>query len=117
MSKYIAAYGTLRKGFYNHNRFEGVRYLGTTEISGFDLYDLGPYPCVIKNENGKITIDLLEVVEDTKKAIDRMEIGAGYNIEEIEIKLDGNIYQNVTIYTYNKPPHYAKIIATGDYSN
>ncbi len=114
--KYIAAYGTLRKGFYNHDRFEGITYLGTTRVKGLDLYDLGPYPCVIENPDGEITIDLLEVNPLTKQLIDRMEIGAGYNIEEIQIKLDDKAYHDVTIYTYNKAPNYAKLIPSGDYS-
>lgn len=119
MSKHIiAAYGTLRKGFYNHDRFDGVKYLGTTRIKGFDLYNLGPYPCVVKNPEGELTIDLLEVTPITKTNIDRMEIGAGYGIEEINIELDGNNYHDVTIYTYNtKQLGNAKLIASGDYTS
>lgn len=118
MSKHVAAYGTLRKGFYNHDRFDGVKYLGTTQIKGFDLYDLGPYPCVVRNPEGKLTIDLLEVTDTTKNLTDRMEIGAGYGIEEINIELDGNNYHDVTIYTYNtKQLGNAKLIASGDYTS
>ncbi len=116
MSKFIAAYGTLRRGFYNHDRFSGVEYLGTTRIKGFDLYDLGPYPCVVENPEEEITIDLLEVTAETKSRIDSMEIGAGYGLKEINVNLDGKDY-TVTIYIYNKTPHNAKLIRSGDYTS
>lgn len=107
----IAAYGTLRKGNYNHDRFPGVQYSETKRIKGFDLFDLGPYPCVIKNPEGEITVDILEVTPETKRKIDFMEIGAGYDINIIEID-----EKKCTIYTYENKPRYATKINSGDYN-
>lgn len=117
MSKrYIAAYGTLRKGHYNHNRFD-VTYIGTTTVEGFQLWDLGPYPCVVRTDSNEdvLTVDILEVDEENYKYITGMEIGARYNVEMIEVEYNGQIYE-CTIYTFKVAPAYARQIESGNYS-
>ena len=105
----IAVYGSLRKGCYNQSHFQrGMKHLGTTKVEGFQLYSLGAFPCAVPSE-GELTVDLFEVDNTTKEQIDRMEIGAGYDLQTINI--DGEQY---TIYTYQKPPN-DRLVEHGDW--
>lgn len=106
----IAAYGTLRQGHYNFSRFH-LNHLSTQEIEGFELWDFGPYPYVIEKPGSKITIDILECDENTKRMIDRMETGAGYKTKEIEV--DGQV---MTIYVMSKIYPGTEQIPSGDYN-
>ena len=46
MTTNVFVYGTLRKGgrLSAHMRRDGVEFLGSGEVAGFALYDLGSYP-------------------------------------------------------------------------
>lgn len=97
----LAFYGSLRKGMYNNRYFEKNLTLikqGVT-ITGFKLFSLGSYPCAIKTniDTDKLVVDLFEVDKQANYSIDRMEKGAGYTLEVIEI--DGEIFG---IYTYEQ---------------
>lgn len=108
---HIAAYGTLRVGNYNFNRFNLIPIKENVLLEGYELYDLGPYPCIIKKEGSTIVIDILECSETTLDSIRRMEIGAGYKCETIVVNdLECEIY-----YFTNKPTN-AKVIKHGDYN-
>lgn len=99
---YIAVYGSLRKGQYNYQ--DSLKYIGTTSIKGFDLYPVGfgSYPAIIPtNEDNILVIDVLECTDEDKNWIDRMEIGAGYYIKEVEVELDGQLYP-CHIYIYRE---------------
>lgn len=99
---YIAVYGSLRKGQYNHQ--DSLKYIGTTSIKGFDLYPVGfgSYPAIIPtNEDNALIIDILECTDEDKSWIDRMEIGAGYYIKEVQVELDGQLYP-CHIYIYRE---------------
>ena len=94
----IAVYGSLRKGMYNYRFFEnGMTYIKTTQIEGFDLYSLGAYPYVVKG-NGNLIVDIMEVTPQTKQSIDLMELGAGYQSSILTID-----DQPTTIYIFNQP--------------
>jgi len=108
---HIASYGTLRVGHYNFSRFNLTPVEENVVIKGFDLYDLGSYPCVVKNPEGEITVDILECSEHTLQGIRRMEVGAGYNYKTINIK-----GIKCEIYYYNNIPNYATKIEHGDYN-
>lgn len=84
--KKILVYGSLRKGEYNFDRISsqypgGVKYVGTTKIKGYNLYNLGSYPAISEGEDKskELTVDVLEVSQPAFNFIERMEIGAGYN--------------------------------------
>lgn len=87
----IAVYGTLRKDMHNFERFkDGLEYLDTVEIRGFDLYDLG-LPMIIPGE-GTVVFDLLNVTSPhTDVSIDLMELTAGYRIDTVIV--DGEVYK------------------------
>lgn len=89
----ICFYGSLKQGFYNRDRFDNhfgesaIKHLKNTELKGFRMYDLGPYPACVKtgNESDTIQVELVEVSSRCKEYIDMMEFGAGYHIEHVII--------------------------------
>lgn len=107
---YICAYGSLRKGGYNFDRFPGVEYVCTTSIYNFALYDLGPYPCAVDKSGYLLIVDLLKVTPEAKERIDAMEIGAGYEINEVIVN-----DKIATIYVMKNLPKGATPIMSGDY--
>lgn len=104
-------YGSLRKGQYNFNRFNGLNYIKTTQIKGFDLFNLGAYPG-IKSGEGVLTVDVVEATPETAERIDLMELGAGYTAETIN--LEGIDH---TIYVYRGPVQKSSKIESGDWVN
>lgn len=99
----VLVYGSLRNNEYNFNSFqrrygeEGVKYLETGVIKGFELYSFGSFPGILYtgNEEDELTVDLLEVSEEAKQGMDWMELGAGYKIRQVEF--NGEL---VDIYEY-----------------
>ena len=67
MSKKIAVYGSLRHLEYNYNRFkqyfgDGIEYINTTSITGYQIFDLGSYPGLKLSDNKEdtVVVDILE---------------------------------------------------------
>ena len=108
---HIAAYGTLRVGHHNFSRFNLNAIEQNVVIKGFDLYDLGPYPCIVEQPDGEITVDILECSEHTLTGIRRMEVGAGYNYKKVDIN-----GIECEIYFFNNIPKHANKIEHGDYN-
>lgn len=98
-------YGSLREGAYNYDAFkryypEGYNKIGQTVIDGYDLHSLGSYPFIVEGE-GKLIVDIMECSPDCFRAINGMELGAGYQAELINVELNGEIIEG-TIYTFSK---------------
>lgn len=71
----VAVYGSLRKGKGNHRILDNDRteYLGTTRVSGFDMYSLGSYP-FITDGDGEITVEVYRVSDIvTAQRLDTLE--------------------------------------------
>ena len=116
---YIAVYGSLRKGQGNAAyRDVGYDYIGTSTIEGWDLYSLGPYPAIKKSENKKkpLVVDIFKCSNEQKKSIDRMELGAGYEIEKLNVSVDNKEY-NCDIYKYLGRVEKDKLVINGDWVN
>lgn len=82
--KYLFAYGTLRNGEHNYEKFKhGIKYVQSHILDKFKLYDLGAYPAAVftGNSSDTITTDILAITEEVYNEIKNMELGAGY--EEI----------------------------------
>lgn len=119
----LLVYGTLRKGigvnnatinnknnlFYNYERFGPQKHIKTFYLNGFDMYNLGGYPCVIQGM-GRITVEQHQVEDDIFKSIENMEICAGYKTEIIAgCKLF--IYKDT-----KEVKKYCSLITSGDWS-
>lgn len=111
-------YGSLRRPLYNYERFvklygnEQMQYIKTIRIPHFKLYDLGFYPTTVRTaEDSTIVVDLFNVGETAFQSIKYMELGAGYNLEVVEI--DGEYYN---IFTFSgKQIKNQPEISGGDY--
>lgn len=80
----IAVYGSLRKGFYNHNSYT-MKYISTKTITWWILFDLGHYPWAVYtwNEEDKIVVEIMEVDKKTEEILDSMEFNAWYSARKL----------------------------------
>lgn len=95
MSKRFLIYGSLREGMYNRKRFGEDNFVnhGNKRISGYQMYDLGSYPAVVRTGNpaDSIEVEVTEITDvKTQESIERMEFYAGYNEELVNLE-DGSV--------------------------
>lgn len=103
--KQIVVYGSLREGEYNADRFrrnygaENFKYIRTTTITGYNIFDLGSYPGLkISNDpNSKVIVDIMEVSDECFQSIEWMEHGAGYSTIKV---VDDETGQKFPAYMY-----------------
>jgi len=71
----ILVYGTLRKGGTLHHIMEhiGAKLIKVKTILGFEMYNMGWYPAVIKKENSIIEVEEYQIKNDDLKILDRVE--------------------------------------------
>jgi gamma-glutamylaminecyclotransferase len=85
----VFVYGTLKKGFYNHDviRSENTEFLGRAcTLPEYDMVSLGGFPGVVKDGKYKIEGEIYSVDSDTLRLLDHLESnGRLYNREEIEL--------------------------------
>lgn len=97
-----AFYGSLRKGMGNHERYkDGLEYLFTDTLAGFQLYALPGYPYAVKTASPGdfITVEVHRVINPaTEHAIHDLEIGVGYVYDEVLVR-----GHTVGIYIFEKP--------------
>lgn len=94
----IACYGSLKKGFYNHRALgEDAKFLGTSSVLGV-MYSNGSYPKLYKpgistNEADNFLreelerqheLEIYDISGSNYRDIRGMELGAGYEEEDIE---------------------------------
>lgn len=84
MSNVLAVYGSLRRGYWNHEwSLTDARYLGTDTITGYTMRDNGAFPAIFR-ELGKlsaVTVELYDVADldpDIVESVYGMEFGCGY---------------------------------------
>jgi len=81
-SKLIVVYGSLKKGFYNHDMLEGEAFLGEDFIyRAMQLAPCDKYPYLFEGYNGELRehkIEIYRVSKNTYEYIKNMEIIAGY---------------------------------------
>lgn len=92
--KAILVYGSLKRGFWNHERFQLGEPTWTGPVKGFRLIDLGAYPGAVASEDSSSICERYEVSDDLFRMMDRMERGAGYRA----IELPGG--DNIWVYQY-----------------
>lgn len=102
---YVFVYGTLMKGQSNHEAFlRNARLVGNGILDGYDMYDLGHYPGIVKaKRKGKVEGEIYRVTDAELMAIDELE-GEGYLYLKtpVNVTMDGNAYMKAFAYVYNK---------------
>lgn len=93
----FVAYGTLRKGSYNYDRFKKVfgddfNHIETTKVQGLKLVTDNrlPYPYASLSSNHEAVVDIIECSKECFDLIEDMEEAASY--ETTEIKIGGTRY-------------------------
>ena len=102
----IAVYGSLKKGFWNHDRFlSNEKYLGSDTVKGKMQMSFGGYPYLFEGDGLDYPIEIYEVSEDIYYGIRGMELGAGYYEKSISTKYGGVtiFYASLSFYKEDKP--------------
>lgn len=97
----IFVYGTLMRGKSNHDSFLGDScFLGNGKIDGYEMYDLGSFPGIIKGE-GKVSGEVYAVTDAELKAIDRLEgEGSLYRKVRTEVRMEDGDLLAADAYVY-----------------
>lgn len=106
----VAVYGTLKQGQYNHPVLsrQGAEYLGTDTLTGWAMYDLGSFPCVVPMKlSGSIVVEVYKVAD--LKATDRLEGYPGF-YDRVQVVTQ---YGNAWIYFMRETPCVVKLINSG----
>jgi len=108
MSKRMAVYGTLKKGFGNHHFMRNSTFVGTTRIEGFDMYSVtGYFPGIIRG-SGSIEAEVYDVPAEDVPNIDSLEAYRAYS-PETSMYLRETVaseFGNVAIYVWNRPDNF-----------
>ncbi len=102
----FAAYGTLRKGSYNYDRFKylyegNFEYVKTIAAEvPYTMFDLGAYPALYPVRRQEIVFDIIECSDEAYRMVTRMETGSGYTTGTVtheETKYPIFIYNHGTL--------------------
>ncbi len=47
----VFVYGSLKRGMVNHHQLAGSHFLGTAQLGGLHLFDLGPFPMAVATDD------------------------------------------------------------------
>lgn len=119
MTKLLAVYGTLKKGYHNYNIYlEEIPSLfeGYVPLL-FQLYSNGRYPMLVKSDYvNNIYIEVYEVSDDKFTEIINLEEPFGYHYEKIEITRI-NEFVEVFVYSRGIPPEEFVLIESGNWES
>jgi gamma-glutamylcyclotransferase (GGCT)/AIG2-like uncharacterized protein YtfP len=113
--KKVLVYGSLKKGFGNHDAFlSTATLLGTTKIPG-KMYSLGAYPGVRLDEPGEIHCEVYSVDSKTLQRLDQLEgfrtVGGSNFYDRIPVRFTmegesqvGDVYEINKHYINDKKP-------------
>jgi gamma-glutamylcyclotransferase (GGCT)/AIG2-like uncharacterized protein YtfP len=81
--------GSLRKGEYNHDRFEGFgkTLIAIGTVAGVLLKDLGRYPAMILSANSldRVVGEVYAIPDSLAEVIDRFERDEGYEARPVTV--------------------------------
>tara|TARA_Y100000593_G_C4317736_1_gene341825 strand:+ start:1498 stop:1908 length:411 start_codon:yes stop_codon:yes gene_type:complete len=90
----VFVYGTLKKGYHNHDFLEGSELIGTAEsLSKFKMINLGGFPAVLYNSDDgyKISGEIYKINDKILERLDFLEgEGTFYNRVEADFFMVGN---------------------------
>lgn len=97
----VFVYGTLMNGQYNHNSYlAGAKLLGKATTEGYDMYDLGSFPGIVKG-NGSVKGELYEMAAEDIVRLDYLEgEGSLYNRACVSVRTEAEENQFALIYEY-----------------
>lgn len=71
----VAVYGTLKIGGALHGNMKSINAVFNEKkvIPGFKMYDLGPFPAVVKDDVSEISVEIYNINEEGLARLDRVE--------------------------------------------
>lgn len=83
-TRQVFVYGTLMKGGLNHEHLENSTFLRNATLKGYDMYNVGIFPAIIRGR-GKAIGELYEVPLSDLPSLDKLEGEGSYYIRKCEI--------------------------------
>jgi gamma-glutamylcyclotransferase (GGCT)/AIG2-like uncharacterized protein YtfP len=71
----VFVYGSLKRGMANHEQLQGAAWVGEASITGLALYDLGPFPMAVADDQASTPLqgELYRVSAQLLQKLDRFE--------------------------------------------
>ncbi|HPQ55492.1 MAG TPA: gamma-glutamylcyclotransferase [Spirochaetota bacterium] len=116
MSEYIFVYGSLMKGFHNHDSFSfssSTHFVCRAVLQGAVMFDMGFYPCVVLtgNPNNSVCGEVYRYHDmECRQRVQLMEYGAGFDEEVVTV--DGI---KASVFVYREKPEGVPWIPGGDW--
>jgi gamma-glutamylcyclotransferase (GGCT)/AIG2-like uncharacterized protein YtfP len=110
----VFIYGSLKRGHFNNKRWkfdERTRFLGEGSIFGFQMYNLGDFPCIVPTGDPDHVIhgEVFEFQDEgLEEQIRHFEQNYGY--VEIEVEVNGLI---VKTFVFEKVPEGGVLVRSG----
>ncbi len=109
---YLFVYGTLKKGEESHYFLAEEEFIGPAELEGYEMYDLGDYPGIVKGK-GKVYGELYAVSRETLRKLDEFEEnGIFYLRKKEKVKVGDKVFE-AWVYEYIENLKNAKKIKSG----
>ena len=109
----VFVYGTLMKGKSASHTMEDADFLGTAELPGYAMYDLGWYPGILEREGSSVHGEVYLVSEEMLKTMDHYE-GEGFLYMRRTVPVIGvDGYEEAQAYVYLRPVDEAQRICSG----
>lgn len=105
----IFVYGTLKKGGSNHQFLAGKTLERYSWVEGWDLFNLGPYPCACKG-TGRIAVEAYIITPTDLYLLDELE---GYPILYNRMEVVDTAGTKGLLYYMEEAPIGASLIENG----
>lgn len=105
----VFVYGTLKKGGWLHSNIVALKGILKEEnavLNGFEMFDLGAFPAIIKKEDSSISGEVYEL-DETLDPLNRLDAVEGYpRLYDRELSSEHNAW---VYFMHKKMPGSAKI--------
>jgi len=95
----LFVYGTLKRGFSNHNILKNSLFIEEDSINGFQMHDMGNFPGITKKRNSVVYGEVYEIDEITLMDCDCLE---GYPLFYDRKKVKTRKGNTATVYFLKK---------------
>ena len=89
----VAVYGSLLSGMGNHRLLESSQKIGSTLVTGFDMYSFGAFPVIVPGERDKaVSVEVYQVDKQTFERLDRLEgYPSFYDRQQVEVNFHDGV--------------------------
>lgn len=98
----VFVYCSLMKNCYNHDYYlQGKEFLGQGVLTGYALYELGSYPGIIPDREGKVRGEVYAIDSRTLARLDALEGNGSLYMRETSAVMLGDEKVMAEIYVWN----------------